>query len=127
MTKIYDEINKHETFLKSAQKIANVSSVVETEKVFEKLAVTFKVLGDVTRTKIIFCLMKKEQCVNDLTDRIGVSQSAVSHQLRVLRNLDLVTYRKNGKTSYYSLNDEHIRHLFEEGLKHVKEKLGRKK
>ncbi len=71
--------------------------------------------------------MKKEQCVNDLTDRIGVSQSAVSHQLRVLRNLDLVTYRKNGKTSYYSLNDEHIRHLFEEGLKHVKEKLGRKK
>jgi len=79
VTKIYDEINKHETFLKSAQKIANVSSVVETEKVFEKLAVTFKVLGDVTRTKIIFCLMKKEQCVNDLTDRIGVSQSAVSH------------------------------------------------
>ncbi len=98
---------------------------MESEEVFKKLAVTFRVLGDVTRTKIIFCLMEEELCVNDLADHIEVSQSAVSHQLRVLRNLDLVSYRKDGKTSYYSLNDKHINHLFKEGLKHVKEKLAR--
>ncbi len=127
MTNISNKSDGHKIPATVEQKINYTNSIVEPEEVFMKLAVTFKVLGDVTQTKIIFCLMKEELCVNDIADYIGMSQSAVSHQLRVLRNLDLVKYRRDGKISYYSLNDEHINYLFEEGLKHVKERLNHNK
>jgi len=124
---ISNKSDRHKMSSAVEQKINYTNSIAEPEEVFMKLAVTFKVLGDVTRTKIIFCLMKEELCVNDIADHIRMSQSAVSHQLRVLRNLDLVKYRRDGKISYYSLNDEHINYLFEEGLKHVKERLNHNK
>ncbi len=127
MANISNKSDEHKMSSAAEQKINYTNSIVEPEEVFMKLAVTFKVLGDVTRTKIIFCLMKEELCVNDISDHIRMSQSAVSHQLRVLRNLDLVKYRRDGKISYYSLNDKHINHLFEEGLKHVKERLNHNK
>jgi len=86
-----------------------------------RLAETFKVLGDPTRMKIIFALSLEELCVCDIANLLGTTKSAVSHQLRVLRNMRLVKYRKDGKMVYYSLDDGHINHLIEEGLRHVEE------
>lgn len=85
------------------------------------LAETFKTLGDPTRIKLLFALMRQELCVCDLAALIDVSESAVSHQLRVLRGQKLVRFRRDGKNLYYSLDDEHVRTLFAQGLEHVRE------
>lgn len=85
----------------------------------DKLAQTFKALGDINRIQMINILGKEEMCVCDLAAVLEMSISAVSHQLRVLRNLSLVKYRRKGKMVYYSLDDEHIQNLFAEGLLHV--------
>jgi ArsR family transcriptional regulator len=104
------------------QKVAAVRETMQADGVVKKLAATFKVLGDPTRTQVLYALSKDELCVCDLAYLLGKTQSAISHQLRVLRNLDLVTYRKEGKVAYYSLNDDHVRTLFREGLEHVMER-----
>ena len=85
------------------------------------LADTFKAMADNTRIKIIYALSRDELCVCGLANLLGLSISAISHQLRVLRNMKLVKFRKEGKMVHYSLDDEHIEHLFAEGLKHVRE------
>ncbi|MGI6648833.1 MAG: ArsR/SmtB family transcription factor [Bacillota bacterium] len=85
------------------------------------LAELFKTLGDPTRVNLLFALMNHELCVCDLAAVIGVSESAVSHQLRVLRNQKLVRFRRDGKVLYYSLADKHIEKLFGQGLEHVME------
>jgi ArsR family transcriptional regulator len=103
------------------RKVASAKQAMKPDATLIKLAATFKVLGDPTRTKIISALLQEELCVCDLATLIGLSQSAVSHQLRVLRNLDLVKYRKEGRIAYYSLDDEHISVLLTAGLKHVEE------
>ena len=82
------------------------------------LAETFQALADPTRVRIISALMENELCVYDLADLVGMSQSAISHQLRILRSLGLVKFRKEGRTVFYSLDDEHIRDLFLRGLEH---------
>ena len=87
------------------------------------LAETFKLLGDPTRVKIVFALSREELCVCDLANLLGVSQSAVSHSLRALRQMRLVRFRKEGKIAYYALDDEHIAHLLDEGFRHVEELL----
>lgn len=109
-----------EVFCINQKKVDAVRRVMQTDGVIRKLAQTFKVLGDPTRTQILYALSEDELCVCDLACLLGKTQSAVSHQLRVLRNLDLVKYRKDGKIAYYSLNDMHIRNLFAEGLEHVR-------
>lgn len=91
------------------------------DEIFYELADLFKTLGDSTRIKIIFALMQKELCVCDLAVVIGASDSAVSHQLRVLRSQKLVKFRREGKVLYYSLDDDHISGLFAQGLEHVME------
>ena len=88
------------------------------DKVF-RLAETFKTMGDPTRISIIQSLSLQELCVCDLATVLEMTQSSVSHQLRILRNLKLVKFRKEGKMVYYSLDDEHIINLFREGLEHV--------
>ncbi|MBF0490358.1 MAG: winged helix-turn-helix transcriptional regulator [Candidatus Omnitrophica bacterium] len=95
---------------------------MNSDRTMTQLASTFKALGDPTRTKIIFALSKEELCVCDIATLLKVSQSAVSHQLRILRNMELVRCRKEGKIAYYSLDDDHIKALMEEGLRHVIEK-----
>ena len=85
------------------------------------LAETFKILGDPTRIKIAFALSREELCVCDIANLLGVSQSAVSHSLRTLRQMKLVRFRKEGKIAYYTLDDEHIAALLEEGFRHVEE------
>jgi len=85
----------------------------------ERLADTFKALSDPTRVRIISALLHDELCVYELADAVGASQSAVSHQLRVLREMRLVRFRKEGRHVYYTLDDNHIDGLFRQGLEHV--------
>ena len=86
------------------------------------LADTFKVLGDLTRVRILDALSRAEVPVCDLAGLLGLSQSAVSHQLRLLRNSRLVRSRREGQHIYYTLDDDHIVKLFEQGLEHVQER-----
>lgn len=91
-----------------------------TNQLFD-LADLFKALGDSTRIRLLNALIHSELCVCDLVDLVGMSQSAVSHQLRVLRSAKIVKHRKEGKNVYYSLDDNHIRQLLSDGLDHVNE------
>jgi len=86
------------------------------------LSEIFKTLGDPTRLRILQALSQEELCVCDLVEVLEMTQSAVSHQLRVLRDQRLVKYRKEGKMVFYSLDDEHIINLFAQGLAHVRHK-----
>ena len=86
-----------------------------------QLAETFKVLGDVTRVRIIDVLSQGELCVCDIASLLDLSDSAVSHQLRLLRNLRLVRPRRDGRLVFYSLDDQHIIGLFRQALRHVSE------
>lgn len=103
-----------------AKEVAQAQKDNLPEETIQRLAETFKALGDPTRIKIINALQKRELCVCDLTAVLNMGQSAVSHQLRVLRNLRLVKFRKEGKVVYYSLDDDHILVLFKQGLEHVR-------
>ena len=95
-------------------------SMLQEEK-FLTLAELFKVFGDNTRLKIIYALMQTELCVCDIAEVLGMSQSSISHQLRVLKSARLVKYRKEGKVVFYSLDDEHINDIFNAGLTHLNE------
>lgn len=103
------------------QKVKRVAREMKSVEAISMLAETFKVLGDSTRIRIAFALSREELCVCDLAKLCDVSQSAVSHSLRVLRQMNLVKFRKDGKIAYYSLDDEHIEHLLDEGFRHVEE------
>jgi DNA-binding transcriptional ArsR family regulator len=85
------------------------------------LAELFKVFGDTTRIRMMCALFEHELCVCDLAEVVGMGQSAVSHQLRLLRAAHLVRVRREGKSSFYSLADEHVRLIFEQGLNHIME------
>ncbi len=84
-----------------------------------RLAELFKVFGDPTRIRILHTLSEKELCVQDIADRLSMSQSAISHQLRVLKQMSLVKFRRDGKTIYYSLADDHVSTILNQGLDHV--------
>lgn len=101
--------------------VNRVKKVLPEDEVLYDLAELFKAFGDSTRVKIICVLFESDMCVCDLANILGVSQSAVSHQLRTLRSARLVRFRKEGKVVYYSLDDEHIKHIFNEGFKHITE------
>ena len=101
--------------------VAKVKDSLPQEETLYDLAELFKVFGDSTRIKILCALFEEEMCVCDLSALLNVSQSAISHQLRVLKQARLVRFRRDGKIIYYSLDDEHIKHIFDEGLKHITE------
>lgn len=105
------------------QKVESVRRAMKSAETVSLLAETFKILGDSTRIKIAFALSREELCVCDIANLLGVSQSAVSHSLRTLRQMKLVKFRREGKIAYYSLDDEHIASLLEEGFRHVEELL----
>ncbi|MNG19352.1 hypothetical protein D3C84_1035030 [compost metagenome] len=86
-----------------------------------EVAELFKVLGDRTRTRILHALFETEMCVCDLAYVLGMTQSAISHQLRVLKQAKLVKNRKEGKVVYYSLADHHVKHIFDQAFQHVNE------
>ncbi|WP_168123204.1 metalloregulator ArsR/SmtB family transcription factor [Paenibacillus sp. HB172176] len=97
-----------------------VRSKLVDDEMAAKLADLFKALGDPTRVRIIHALLQSELCVHDLTEVLGMGQSAISHQLRLLRNMRIVKRRKSGKTVYYSLDDDHVEQVFMLTLQHLK-------
>ena len=86
-----------------------------------RLADLFKVFGDPTRIRILYALSVEELCVQDIADRLSMTQSAISHQLRVLKQMSLVKFRRDGKTIIYSLADSHVATIMNQGLEHVTE------
>jgi len=109
-----------ETFI-DEKKVKRALKKLPAEEMLSNLAESFKVLGDSTRLKIIMALTEEELCVCDISVLIGVSVSAISHQLRLLRNLRFVKFRKKGKMVYYSLSDDHIKTLIEVAVTHEME------
>ena len=94
--------------------------LLDEDKIID-LSELFKIFGDSTRIKIINILLDEELCVGDIAEKISATQSAVSHQLRILKSSKLVKYRKVGNTVYYSLDDHHIKEIFEKGCEHINE------
>ena len=94
---------------------------LKSKKMFLLLAETFQALGDTSRIQIVWALSHGELSVGDIADLVAMSQPAVSHHLRTLRNLKLVHQRREGRTIFYSLDDEHIESLLKEGIKHVED------
>ena len=90
----------------------------------QEMAEFFKIFGDGTRIRVLQTLMEGEKNVGDLAEVLEMSQSAVSHQLRVLRQNDLVNYRKEGKVVFYSLDDEHVENVLQQGMAHLRHKRG---
>lgn len=105
--------------LQESPKIGDVQSM--REETLYDLAEFFKVFGDTTRIKIISVLLNSSLCVGEISALLHISQSAISHQLRILRQARLVKYKKEGKEVFYSLDDEHIGMIFAIGLEHVLE------
>ncbi|AOT72286.1 MAG: winged helix-turn-helix transcriptional regulator [Selenomonadales bacterium] len=101
--------------------VNQVREKMPEEETLYDLAEIFKVFGDSTRIKILWALDEAEMCVCDIAVLLNMTQSAISHQLRVLKQANLVKNRKEGKVVYYSLVDEHVRQIFDQGLIHINE------
>ena len=112
--------NNCEEFKADSDNIRKAKDFMLAEEEIIMLSEVFKTLGDPTRLKIIFTLSKCDMCVCDIAEVLNMTQSAISHQLRILRNQRLVKFRKEGKSSIYSLDDEHVLQLFSQGLEHVR-------
>lgn len=101
--------------------VNQVKARMPEEEILYDLAELFKIFGDSTRIKILWALDEAEMCVCDISVLLNMTQSAISHQLRVLKQAKLVKSRKEGKVVFYSLDDEHVRQIFDQGLIHINE------
>ena len=101
--------------------VNEVKKKIPQDEMIYDLAEVFKVFADSTRMKIIFALMENELCVCDIANIVQTTQSAISHQLRLLKQSKLVKFRKEGKVVYYSLDDEHISQIVKKGREHIEE------
>ena len=101
--------------------IEQVQEEMPEEEILYDLAELFKVFGDSTRIKILYVLFQSEMCVCDIAQLLNMSQSAISHQLRVLKQAQLVKYRREGKTVFYSLAVAHVNTILNQGLEHIEE------
>lgn len=116
-----DELVRCEEEVSNLETVKRVKdNLLNDEEIFD-LAELFKVFGDSTRMKIINALMMEELCVCDIAEITNSTPSAISHQLRVLKQAKLVKYRKEGKSVFYSLDDDHVREIFEKGREHIEE------
>lgn len=118
MWRVADEVCD-DTCLGTDTGFGDLEKVKLEEQTAVNLAELFKALGDPTRVKLIHALLDTELCVHDLCVVLGMAQSAVSHQLRYLRNLRMVKRRKEGKTVYYSIDDNHVKEIFVQTLNHL--------
>ena len=110
--------------VKKAQRVgkgAEIAAKMPKDEVLYDVAELFKVFGDTTRTKILCALFESEMCVQDIAEAVGMTQSAVSHQLRILRHARLVLVRRNGRLTYYSLGDNHVKSIFALAVEHTLE------
>lgn len=101
--------------------IAKILESQPNDEYLYDLAELFKVFGDSTRIKILYALFDAELCVNDIAQLLNLSQSSVSHQLRILKDAKLVRFRREGKIIFYALDDEHVRTMLSMGMEHVEE------
>ena len=101
--------------------IDKVNTNMPDEELLYDLADFFKVFADSTRIKILYVLMQSEMCVCDITQLLNATQSAISHQLRTLKQMKLVKFRREGKTIFYSLSDGHIKKILSQGIEHIEE------
>ena len=116
-----EEENIEELQVVDIEKVQKVMSKMPSDELIFDLAEFFKVFGDSTRMKIICALLEEELCVGDIAQITNSTVSAISHQLRLLKQSKLVKYRKDGKEVYYSLDDEHVREIFKKGREHIEE------
>lgn len=101
--------------------VERVNAAMPAEETLFDLAELFKIFGDSTRIKILYVLFESEMCVCDIAQLLGMTQSAISHQLRALKNARLVKARRDGKTVFYSLADQHVKTILDQGLEHISE------
>lgn len=101
--------------------IHQLTASMPPDETLYDLAELFKVFGDTTRVKILYALFEAELCVGDMAQLLGLTQTAVSHQLRVLKNNKLVKFRREGKIIFYSLADDHVRRIIGQGMEHIHE------
>lgn len=101
--------------------VERTRSLLPPDETLYDLAELFKIFGDSTRVKILYALLEGELCVCDIAKLMEVTQSAVSHQLRVLKGSKLVKFRREGKTVYYSLADQHVSRILSQGMEHISE------
>ncbi len=101
--------------------VVRVNESMPDDEILYDLAELFKIFGDSTRIKILYVLFESEMCVCDIAQLLGMTQSAISHQLRSLKQSKLVKYRREGKTVFYSLADNHVRSIMDQGMEHVAE------
>jgi DNA-binding transcriptional ArsR family regulator len=101
--------------------VNQVNAAMPDEEILYDLAELFKIFGDSTRIKILYVLSEAEMCVCDIAQLLGLTQSAVSHQLRALKQSKLVKYRREGKTVFYSLADGHVKTILSQGMEHIEE------
>lgn len=109
-----------EEYCEHPETICHAKAELLPENTVQQLAETFKILGDGTRIKLLYLLTNREMCVCDIAETLSMGQSAISHQLRVLRGARLVKYRREGKEAWYSLDDDHVVGLMLQGLEHIK-------
>ena len=102
--------------------VKNTLNKMPEKELFQKLAEFFKMIGDPTRTKILFALDQNEMCVCDIANVLGMTKSSISHQLATLKQSGIVKYRKEGKEVYYTLDDEHVQQVFEIAIEHIQHK-----
>ena len=101
------------------QILNKVRRELPTDELLSDLSDLFKIFGDTTRCKILFALFESEMCVCAIAELLGMTQSAISHQLRILKDADLVGKRRDGKTIYYFLSDDHVRTIIAQGFEHL--------
>ena len=102
--------------------VDNTLKKMPKQSLFDNLAEFFKIIGDPTRTKILFALDQNEMCVCDIANVLGMTKSSISHQLATLKKSGIVNSRRDGKEVYYTLDDEHIKQVFEVGIEHIEHK-----
>jgi DNA-binding transcriptional ArsR family regulator len=116
-----EEADTCQVFSTDGHRIAHVGARLMAEETVASLAETFRALGDPTRVRILDALAQAELCVCEIATLVGLSESAVSHQLRLLRSLRIVRSRRRGRMVFYALDDHHVRDLFAGALRHVEE------
>lgn len=105
-----------------AKKIKVLRKKMRPDSELYQLSEVFSILGDTTRLKVVLALIETELCVCDIANFLGITKSAVSHHLRLMRNLRLVRFRRDGKMTYYSLDDHHIENLLKQATDHIEER-----
>ena len=121
MENIKETVQEASTETVNPEVVKAVSEKLPDIELLYDVAELFKVFGDSTRIKILYSMFEHELCVNDIAGLLNLSQSSVSHQLRILKTSKLVKFRREGKSIYYSLDDEHVRSIISMGMEHVEE------